>query len=32
MDMTVNNPCWSKLQAPWLASTEAESEPARACA
>ncbi len=22
MDMTLNNPCWSKLKAPWLVSTE----------
>jgi len=25
MDMTLNNPCWSKLQAPWKASEEAET-------
>ncbi|WP_428610572.1 nitrogenase molybdenum-iron protein alpha chain [Sedimenticola sp.] len=23
MDMTLNNPCWSKIQAPWLKSEEA---------
>jgi nitrogenase molybdenum-iron protein alpha chain len=23
MDMTLNNPCWSKLKAPWLANAEA---------
>ena len=22
MDMTLNNPCWNKLQAPWKASQE----------
>jgi nitrogenase molybdenum-iron protein alpha chain len=29
MDMTLNNPCWDKMQAPWL-KTEEESEAAAA--
>ncbi len=28
MDMTINNPCWSKLQAPWLKPSVAEDEAA----
>ncbi len=31
MDMTLNNPCWSKLRAPWLDKTEGE-EPMAASA
>ena len=30
MDMTINNPCWGKMQAPWLATEAAEEEPAQA--
>ena len=26
MDMTLNNPCWGKMQAPWLKKEEAEVE------
>ena len=26
MDMTLNNPCWGKMQAPWLKKSEAEVE------
>jgi nitrogenase molybdenum-iron protein alpha chain len=26
MDMTLNNPCWSKLEAPWKKSSEAEEK------
>jgi nitrogenase molybdenum-iron protein alpha chain len=26
MDMTLNNPCWGKMQAPWLKKAEAEVE------
>ena len=24
MDMTINNPCWSKIQAPWKKAADAE--------
>jgi len=30
MDMTLNNPCWNKLQAPWLKSDEASDAVAKA--
>lgn len=30
MDMTLNNPCWGKMQAPWLKSEEAETASAAA--
>ncbi|MEA1050674.1 nitrogenase molybdenum-iron protein alpha chain [Lamprobacter modestohalophilus] len=26
MDMTINNPCWNSMQAPWLKPAEGESE------
>ena len=29
MDMTVNNPCWKMLKAPWLKKPEAEEMPGR---
>jgi hypothetical protein len=28
--MTINNPCWKKLEAPWLKKPEAEVEMAKA--
>ena len=30
MDMTVNNPCWTKMQAPWLKKSEPEAVQAAA--
>jgi nitrogenase molybdenum-iron protein alpha chain len=30
MDMTINNPCWKKMEAPWLKKPEAEVEVAKA--
>jgi nitrogenase molybdenum-iron protein alpha chain len=30
MDMTINNPCWKNIKAPW--KTEAASEPVKAVA
>lgn len=30
MDMTLNNPCWNKLEAPWLKSEEASDAVAKA--
>jgi len=32
MDMTLNNPCWKQLQAPWKKSTEAEDSAVAASA
>ncbi|AGA91922.1 nitrogenase molybdenum-iron protein alpha chain [Thioflavicoccus mobilis 8321] len=32
MDMTINNPCWSKMQAPWLKPAEGEAEAVAASA
>jgi len=32
MDMTINNPCWSQMQAPWLKPTAAEAPAAAASA
>jgi len=31
MDMTINNPCWNKIQAPWKKAV-AKEEPVRAAA
>jgi nitrogenase molybdenum-iron protein alpha chain len=30
MDMTLNNPCWGKMQAPWLKKEEPIAEKAAA--
>jgi|GEM_PF-6869383 len=30
MDMTINNPCWKELQAPWLRTDTAAEGPERA--
>jgi nitrogenase molybdenum-iron protein alpha chain len=32
MDMTINNPCWKKLQAPWKQTSEAAEQAAAASA
>jgi nitrogenase molybdenum-iron protein alpha chain len=32
MDMTINNPCWKSMQAPWLQAGGAVDEPLAASA
>ena len=32
MDMTINNPCWGKLKAPWIKDEATEAVPLAASA